>query len=806
MGGTIRRRCDRNRFANGTILNIYIMKNAFTLKEIADWLNLNSEIQLPALQRGLVWKRNQIELLWDSILREFPIGTFMLAEGEKKENVQTYFLMDGQQRYNAISLGYNKSKIEHPDMILWLDIDPVNKPSNSTRTYWIKSTTITHPWGYRNDDECSTLSANDRRSALEKYGMAGKNIYKEEIDLRETWPYCAQLPIPLFFFLEARLEDEKAFVEDVKTKIEQYKTGEHGFKYFSSSSFDSNGIDEKIGKYYEVFKRLSEYQVLVNVLPKSIIDKETEESQNEGTALEMLFTRLNTGGTRISQEDLFYSAIKAYWPEIKDLNDELALDYMKPERLAMLVFRLIQTLNKENRDSLANELSLAQIRKLANDKDVKNQVIDLYNNKLKDILTTIDGWLGINPNDESSTPTLLRMSILSKSTDLYLLLMYFAYKYKDADKDIMGGLAFYIHWFSTKKKKECINTVYKRCKDSIALKDIDNALYAAISFNYLKRPFAMSEIAEEFKVDSCNDGNYWAIYGNKPWMDFLGYVFWQRELLLYAERKYLNQHFKLYNNPMKYGMWNEHTVPWDYDHITPRDWMSNKRNADCMRYCQYWRDNIGNLAAIPFEINRSKSNGSDYEEYDRNKELLFFNADSKTLSADSVARNWTQARKFAEITFKRCCQIYEECAVLWSKLFTSECISKRKSLFEKVLKMDGWQETPHAHFVSGNIEFPVKDEMDWAQEWISVGGIVKGYYVCICSNKITLEIGLRKNSEDAKINLDKKWNNELNHLDGYTLYNSGWWYVEKDLQIDKPDDEVLEELKRLKEMIQNLKV
>ena len=54
MGGTIRRRCDRNRFANGTILNIYIMKNAFTLKEIADWLNLNSEIQLPALQRAHV--------------------------------------------------------------------------------------------------------------------------------------------------------------------------------------------------------------------------------------------------------------------------------------------------------------------------------------------------------------------------------------------------------------------------------------------------------------------------------------------------------------------------------------------------------------------------------------------------------------------------------------------------------------------------------------------------------------------------------------------------------------------------------
>ena len=787
-----------------------MIQNAFTLKKIADWLNPNSVIQLPALQRGLVWKRNQIELLWDSILREFPIGTFMLAEGEKKENVQTYFLMDGQQRYNAISLGYNKSKIEHPDMVLWLDIDPVDKPSNSTRTYWIKSTTITHPWGYRNDDECSTLNADDRRNALKKYGMTGKNIYNEEIDLRSTWPYYAQLPIPLFFFLEARLEDEKTFVEDVKTKIEQYKTGENEFKYFSSSSFDSTGIDEKIGKFFDVFQKLAGYQVLVNVLPKDIIDKETEESQNEGTALEMLFTRLNTGGTRISQEDLFYSAIKAYWPEIKDLNDELALDYMKPERLAMLVFRLIQTLNKENKDSLANELSLAQIRKLANNEDVKKQVKDIYNNKLKDILTTIDGWLGINPSDENSTPTLLRMSILSRSTDLYLLLMFFAYRYADADKDIMRGLAFYIHWFSTKKKKECINTIYKRCKDSITLKDIDNALYVAMSYGYLKRPFAMSKIAEEFKVDSCKDGNYWAIYRNQPWMDFLGYVFWQRELLLYAERKYLNQHFRLYNNPMKYGMWNEHTVPWDYDHITPRDWMYNKRNASFMAYCQYWRDNIGNLAAIPFEINRSKSNGSDYEEYDRNKELLFFNTDSKKLSANSVARDWTQARLFAEITFKRCCQIYEACAVLWKKLFKSEYISERRNLFSKVKKE--WAEA-QAYFVSGDIEFPVNDEMDWAQEWISVGGIVNGYYVCICSNENTLEIGLRKNPEDARINLDKKLENEVLEklgLTGFVRYNSGWWYIEKDLKKgpdDKiSDEEVLKELMKLKEVIAQLHV
>ncbi len=50
----------------------------YSLAEIAA-LNLyntsvNSEITLPEVQRDLVWKPRQVELLWDSILSEYPIG------------------------------------------------------------------------------------------------------------------------------------------------------------------------------------------------------------------------------------------------------------------------------------------------------------------------------------------------------------------------------------------------------------------------------------------------------------------------------------------------------------------------------------------------------------------------------------------------------------------------------------------------------------------------------------------------------------------------------------------------------------
>ncbi len=35
---------------------------------------------IPSLQRGAVWKPQQVELLWDSILRGFPIGALVISK------------------------------------------------------------------------------------------------------------------------------------------------------------------------------------------------------------------------------------------------------------------------------------------------------------------------------------------------------------------------------------------------------------------------------------------------------------------------------------------------------------------------------------------------------------------------------------------------------------------------------------------------------------------------------------------------------------------------------------------------------
>src|SRR5574344_697921 len=113
------------------------MKDTFSLQEIANWqLNANeSLVQLPSVQRGFVWKPKQIEDLWDSILRGYPIGSFLLSHsGDKFE------LIDCQQSATSIFLGYfnpfNKSdetaawSIKGQLPVVWIDIKPNAKPTD----------------------------------------------------------------------------------------------------------------------------------------------------------------------------------------------------------------------------------------------------------------------------------------------------------------------------------------------------------------------------------------------------------------------------------------------------------------------------------------------------------------------------------------------------------------------------------------------------------------------------------------------------------------------------------------------------
>ena len=112
---------------------------SYTLEAISQWqkevFGETAKISLPSLQRGFVWKPQQIEALWDSIFSGYPIGAIMMSV-DKDEN---RFLLDGQQRCTTVALGhFNPFDDNSKDFLslktykpsIWIDLNTINATEN----------------------------------------------------------------------------------------------------------------------------------------------------------------------------------------------------------------------------------------------------------------------------------------------------------------------------------------------------------------------------------------------------------------------------------------------------------------------------------------------------------------------------------------------------------------------------------------------------------------------------------------------------------------------------------------------------
>jgi len=778
----------------------------FTLKEISEWVKHDSLVDIPALQRGLVWKPKQVELLWDSILRGFPIGSFMISDVVDGQSKAKYYLMDGQQRFNAISLGFNSGK--DANAMLWIDVNP-SEVKGTTRAYWVKATTDSHPWGFRNNDDCTILNTSEKRAAMSIFGLENKNIYNDKISIQQTWPFFARCPIPLSIVLSASTEKEEDFLRDIKD----------GFDTFCPNSEYKKKIhfvDNEIKKLYEPFKRLKDYKIGCCHLPSDVMKNETEEDRTEQTALEVLFNRINTGGTRISQDDLNYSAIKAYWPTIKKQNDDLAKNYMNPSKLVMLSFRLAALLNKDN-EKWISDYSIKQIRNLAKSNGKKG-IEELYNNKISgigNVLKKVDEWLGVNQND--GVPSILRTSIAYKSPDVYLLLMFFAKRSFDFKISInpsqIKALAFTLHWFGN-DKKAAVEDIYKRCKDTIDFDSILEGLSQSLHDCHILHVYSPQDVEKWYSNKCSPEWNFNKLEGFDAWRHFFNRIFWYasaeaREMLLFNQHSYINSHFSNYD-PARSDLWEDYNRPWDYDHIIPQDWVNNKRR-EFREFDKIWLNSIGNIAAISYEINRSKSNREDFGEYEMNSDSLLFDIRFSEISSN-LANSEDESAKFAKTAFDRFLKIYttvyETIKCLFERVELSPSLIERKLLFTKIIE----EMSAKAFFATeGGNEFEVVREQDWSRDWIGVGVVLGDYYVCLEWEAVkdedgkpkNIEIGIRK-APTSHVTQEKR--DVIKDLEGLDAYqqetNNGWWYYWRDGSKLK-EQEIIDEILRIASLIKD---
>lgn len=694
--------------------------------------DVNSKFKIPNIQRGLVWKSMQMELLWDSILRGFPIGSMLVLD---KEGHGKGDLLDGQQRANAIITGFNKNELlgdKSPTNVLWIDLNYKDSESDKERRkYGIRLTNASHPWGY--DENGNKLSANDRRDSLIKaLGKGYSQRKKCDWDIRKFVPHYFSkqkdfLPIPLAILVSAAKgktisnmqEFKNTVVGDVKKFSEKSPTWKELYEEKILKFIDNEANKEFFSPFFE----LNNYRIIFN-----FVDNNDD--------IEILFNRVNSRGTQMTIAELAYAAIKHYGatlcncPDIGQIIKEKSTGIMLEQNLAQLLFRYCFSDN-----NISGEINASRIREKAlltgaeaKTDRVVNNLTKMFTGENKTIDTIIKRTKEIllKSPDDYELPNFLIAEIASAKPNLFVLLFCIIEKQNNLKESFVQALIFYLYCFSV--NNEPVRLIFEKISgDEIINEDaIINILRDSISREWcypiissFKNFPALNEVAftSSWNIDRFSDVDGFSVfrllfsYGN-----YQGYF-----MLKYAQRKFYKELFGDYD-PSNKEQWDEINRPWDHDHIIPKKWISDGIWNNCQRA---WINSMGNIADIPYEENRSKNDDPNFEYYVNNNGL-FFDDELQNTTAQSLAQG-DGSVKFICITKNRFLKISSEFLGLFDVLQFRKELSPMQQTRKKYLlylQKNVLKDYRFYYRGSNGNEIPVNEsELDnifWQKPWISL--------------------------------------------------------------------------------------
>ncbi|MEA3344033.1 MAG: DUF262 domain-containing protein [archaeon] len=240
---------------------------------------INDKYFLPNIQRTFVWKEYQIVKLFDSLLRGYPIGTFLFWE-TKDENIRVRKFID---------IYYKK----------------YNKDFN------IEKLRLEHTSAQRNN-----ILVLDGQQRLQSLFIALKGKYEDKefyFNAVSTGKENDDGIIYEFkFFTNPAKTSEKALWVKVKDLVAKFSKKGTRVSEVKREILNAHNIDERKGDIIE-----GNIEDLKNALISNSRLSYYDEKEGDYERIFDIFVRVNSGGTPLSKSDLLFSFIKLKWKEFE---------------------------------------------------------------------------------------------------------------------------------------------------------------------------------------------------------------------------------------------------------------------------------------------------------------------------------------------------------------------------------------------------------------------------------------------------------------------------------------------------------
>jgi len=356
-----------------------------TIRKFVSLINNEEEeggLWLPNIQRYFVWEKNQIEKLFDSIMREYPIGDFLIWK--TKEPIKMRKFIDNYKD----GVKFTDFYVPKTDKIKLLVLDGQQR---------LQSLFIALKGSYNGEElYFNVLSGIEEKDDV-KYEF--KFFEPSKAKIEEGWIKLKDIVL-----------DNRKTTQISKDLIDKINNERKIKSMPPLSEQEEELIKENISLLIDQF--CNSNNPIISYTELDSVDNQQAYSLNDVVEI---FIRANSGGTPLDKSDLMFSLITAEWEEIEeDLTDfleELNGTAFKFNRDFVLKTSLILI-------GAGAKYDVAKFRKDENLQKLRENWDDIKKSiqKVKDFLLTYTFI-----RDDKALPSYLAL----------IPLIYFSYKYPD---------------------------------------------------------------------------------------------------------------------------------------------------------------------------------------------------------------------------------------------------------------------------------------------------------------------------------------------------------------------------------------